>query len=68
MEKLFEYDEACRDCRNNPKAKKPYAPMKRLPTTDTTKKDLAKYAREKKVPFECAPCKIVQGFLEARKD
>jgi len=68
MEKLFEYDEACRDCRNNPNAKKPYALMKRLPTTDATKKDLAEYARENKVPFECAPCKIVQGVLDAFKD
>lgn len=70
MEKAetMKYDEHCRDCRNNPNAKKPYAPMKRLPTTKETNKALEGYAQRNKVSFECAPCKIVQGFLQALKD
>lgn len=58
----------CQDCRNNPNAKKPYAPMKHIKSTDATNKALEEYAGRKKVPFECAPCKIVQGFVQALKD
>jgi hypothetical protein len=64
MEKLFEYDEACRACRNNPKAKKPYAPMKRFKMTNLTETAIYKLAQENKVEPGCVVCRVVRAFVK----
>ena len=64
MEKLFEYDEVCQDCRNNPDAKKPYAPMKRFRMTNLTETAAYKLAQENKVEPGCVLCHLVKAYVQ----
>lgn len=64
MEKLFEFDEVCQDCRVNPKAKKPYAPMKRFRMTNLTETAIYKLAQENNVEPGCVVCHLVRAFVK----
>jgi hypothetical protein len=64
MQKVFEYDEGCQNCRNNPKAKKPYASMKRFRMTNLTETAAYKLAQENKVELGCVLCHVVRAFVK----
>ena len=68
MKKLFEYDEVCQDCPNNPKAKKPYAPMKYFRMTKLTETVAYKLAKENKVEPGCVVCHTIRAYVKLPLD
>jgi hypothetical protein len=68
MEKLFEYDEHCENCRKNPAGKKPFVRMMRFKTTDLTDTVAFKLAEESKVEPDCVLCHTIRAFAILPKE
>ena len=64
MQKLFEYDEVCLHCHNNPQGKKPYAPMKNFRMTNLTETAAYKLAQENNVAPGCVLCHTIRAFVK----
>jgi hypothetical protein len=64
MNKVFEYDEECKACRNNPTAKKPYAPMKRVRLINESESAIYELSQEQKVKPSCILCRAVRVLVK----
>ena len=63
MNKVFEYDQECKDCRNNPTAKKPYARMKRVRLINESESAIQELSKEQKVKPSCILCRAVRVLV-----
>lgn len=63
MNKVFEYGEECKDCRHNPTAKKPYAPMKRVRMINETESAIYELSQEQKVKPDCIVCRAARVLV-----